>query len=39
MKKLSFEQCERVRSFIKTGARMLERALFEYEFESGDIWL
>ena len=35
MNKLTKEQFERARQFLKTKARKLERALFEYEFESG----
>ena len=35
MNKLTKEQFERARQFLKTRARKLERALFEYEFESG----
>lgn len=34
-KKLSPVQFEKARSFLKTHARKLERAMFEYEFESG----
>ncbi len=35
MNKLTKEQFERARQFLKTRARKLEWALFEYEFESG----
>ncbi len=37
MKKLSRSRFEKARSFLKNSARNLERAWFEYEFESGPI--
>lgn len=36
MKKLSFTQYARAKQFLNTDARRLERAMFHYEFESGD---
>ena len=37
MKQLSHEAFDRARQFLKTQARPLDRALFEYRFEDGPI--